>query len=166
MSLTDYHSINFWIFWAALLVAQNVSFTFVSRARNSGSVSRHMIAALISNGVWFLSQVFAVGTITAILTGKLGSAAAMGAGAFYTAFTLLGSLVGHKISLRTEKGASMVGANTKYAQISIKDYERIQKVLSILPSHDSALHALREAAYLQLARNIMNSGISETANAE
>lgn len=166
MSFTDYHSSTFWIVWAVLLVAQNVSFTLVSRARNSGSVGRHMAAALISNGIWFLSQVFAIGTITAILIGKLGTVAAVGAGTFYTAFTLLGSLVGHKISLRTETGAAMVGANNKYAQITVEDYERIQKVLSILPSHDSALHALREAAYLQLARNIMNSGIPETANAE
>jgi hypothetical protein len=47
---------NTWIIWAGVLLAQNFSFTFVSRARNSGSLKRHVIAALASNGVWFWGQ--------------------------------------------------------------------------------------------------------------
>ena len=37
-----------------ITVLQNASFTLVSRARNSGSVSYHAAAAVASNGVWLL----------------------------------------------------------------------------------------------------------------
>ncbi len=38
----------------ALVLAQNASFTLVSRARNSNSILYHMLAAIGSNGVWLL----------------------------------------------------------------------------------------------------------------
>lgn len=37
-----------------LVVAQNASFTLVSRARNSGSLIYHLLAAIGSNGIWLL----------------------------------------------------------------------------------------------------------------
>lgn len=37
-----------------LVVVQNASFTWVSRARNSGSLKHHAIAAVFSNGIWLL----------------------------------------------------------------------------------------------------------------
>ena len=45
---------NIWLLWAVNLLAQNFCFTFVSRARNSGSLKRHVVAAIASNGVWML----------------------------------------------------------------------------------------------------------------
>ncbi len=37
-----------------LVVLQNAAFTWVSRARNSGSYKYHAIAAIFSNGIWLL----------------------------------------------------------------------------------------------------------------
>lgn len=37
-----------------LTILQNASFTWVSRARNSGSLRYHTIAAIFSNGIWLL----------------------------------------------------------------------------------------------------------------
>lgn len=38
----------------ALVVLQNASFTLVSRARNSSSLTFHAIASVLSNGIWLL----------------------------------------------------------------------------------------------------------------
>lgn len=37
-----------------LVVLQNASFTLVSRARNSDSITFHTIASVLSNGIWLL----------------------------------------------------------------------------------------------------------------
>lgn len=37
-----------------LTVLQNASFTLVSRARNSSSITFHAVAAILSNGIWLL----------------------------------------------------------------------------------------------------------------
>lgn len=37
-----------------LTILQNASFTLISRARNSNSISYHAIASIISNGIWIL----------------------------------------------------------------------------------------------------------------
>lgn len=37
-----------------LVILQNASFTLVSRARNSNSISFHAIASVLSNGIWLL----------------------------------------------------------------------------------------------------------------
>jgi len=37
-----------------LTVLQNASFTLVSRARNSKSLAYHLVASILSNGVWLL----------------------------------------------------------------------------------------------------------------
>lgn len=37
-----------------LTILQNASFTLVSRARNSKSISYHAIASVLSNGIWLL----------------------------------------------------------------------------------------------------------------
>lgn len=37
-----------------LVVLQNASFTLVSRARNSSSISYHAFASVLSNGIWLL----------------------------------------------------------------------------------------------------------------
>ncbi|EKB58387.1 hypothetical protein [Bergeyella zoohelcum] len=38
----------------ALVVLQNASFTLVSRARNSDSLTYNAIASVLSNGIWLL----------------------------------------------------------------------------------------------------------------
>jgi hypothetical protein len=119
-----------WIIWAFVLIIQNWMFTFVSRARNSGSVGRHAVAALGSNGVWFISQIIVVSTFMSILSGKYGVRKAIAAGLFYTAFTVLGSLLAHWYALNTEKGKSAVGANKKYAQITVEEWSAVQRMLT------------------------------------
>lgn len=115
-----------WVYWAPILVAQNFAFTFVSRARNSGSLGRHMVAGLASNGVWFLSQVIIFSKMFKMMTGDYGVWAALGTAVYYTAFTLLGSLAAHYWSLRNEKGSAVVGANKKYAQIPVDEWKAVK----------------------------------------
>jgi hypothetical protein len=100
-----------WLIWAVILLAQNYTFTFVSRARNSGSLKRHVIASVLSNGVWFAGQGLTFTKLYKIMTGAYGVAAAIYTGLFYTAFTVAGSVLAHYISLRTEEGMGAVGAN-------------------------------------------------------
>jgi hypothetical protein len=115
-----------WILWAALLVLQNYSFTYVSRARNSASLWRHLKAAQFSNGVWFVSQIFIVGRLMDILTGKEGLWMAIFTGLFYMTFTTTGSLLAHWQALRTESGKDAVGASAKYAQITKEEWEVVK----------------------------------------
>jgi TRAP-type C4-dicarboxylate transport system permease small subunit len=96
--------------WAGFLLAQNASFTFVSRARNSGSYALHACAAVCSNGIWFAAQFISLGLIIeAIKNGT--TAEKIGMGAFYTVFTVGGSLAMHWIGINyIEKGKRRVGA--------------------------------------------------------
>ena len=115
--------------WAAVLFIQNWSFTYVSRARNSGSLSRHAKAALFSNGVWILSQMLMLGPMFNMLTGKNGLALQIAAGVLYTAATMSGSLAAHFVAKRTEKGSDAVGASARYAQIPVEEYAELKKLL-------------------------------------
>lgn len=116
-----------WILWAVLLIAQNFAFTFVSRARNSGSLKRHVVAAVGSNGIWFCSQIIIVSKMMDMLTGKYGLPLAIGTGVFYTAFTIAGSVLAHHISLKTEEGDGAVGASSKYVQITPAEWAEINQ---------------------------------------
>ena len=97
-----------WILWAMLLIIQNFSFTLVSRARNSSSLGYHAIAALFSNGVWFLSQFILIASITDAIKNASISYAVM-LGVFYTTFTIVGSVSSHWFSMRfLERGKRRV----------------------------------------------------------
>lgn len=52
-----------YLYWALFLVLQNASFTFVSRARNSGSYALHAAAAVCSNGVFVANQFISLGLL-------------------------------------------------------------------------------------------------------
>jgi hypothetical protein len=99
-----------WAAWAVFLVVQNASFTFVSRARNSGSYGLHAVAAVCSNGVFIASQFLTFGIMLDAMT--TGSASdRVWIGGFYTVFTVIGSLSMHWISVNyIEKGKRKVGA--------------------------------------------------------
>lgn len=125
--LGDTTSPIFWLLWSVALIWQNYAFTRVSRARNSGSLKAHAVAALQSNGVWFLQSLFVYSAFMNILTGKAGIVKAIGAALYYTVFTMAGSIYAHYVSLKKEKGATAVGANKKYAQISIDDWTIVKK---------------------------------------
>jgi hypothetical protein len=121
---------NTWITWALVLLAQNFSFTFVSRARNSGSLKRHVVASTLSNGVWFASQCILFNQMIAWMQGQAGLKTQIFAGAFYTFFTIVGSIAAHYVALRTEKGKSAVGASSKYAQITKEEWESVKAVVN------------------------------------
>lgn len=94
--------------WFFLLMVQNAAFTWVSRARNSGSYAYHAVAAVFSNGVFFVSQFFMIGMVA-----KPGMplSEAMTLGAIYIAGTVIGSVAMHYASINwLESGKRRVGA--------------------------------------------------------
>lgn len=99
--------------WALLLVAQNAAFTWVSRARNSGSDWYHAIAAVFSNGIWFAANFVTFERVWAVLkTGdwKFG----LGVGLVYVVSTVTGSvLMGKFLRQYVEKGKRRVGSYEK-----------------------------------------------------
>lgn len=83
----------------AITVLQNASFTLVSRARNSGSLSFHAAAAVLSNGVYLL--------VLRQVVQHLDSKSLMVA---YLAGSVAGSVAMHWLSMRYfERGARAVG---------------------------------------------------------
>lgn len=99
-----------WMLWGTILLLQNASFTLVSRARNSGSIAYHAVAAVGSNGIWFLSQLILVQKFIEILKGSGGLRLAILTGLFYTAMTITGSVGMHYYALKFERGKAKVGA--------------------------------------------------------
>jgi hypothetical protein len=116
-----------WAIWAVILIMQNFAFTFVSRARSSGSIVRHAIASVFSNGIWFVSQIIIFTAMFQMMLGKYGLKMQVFTAVYYTVFTMIGSLTAHWFSLKTEKGKSAVGASKKYAQISVEDWATLKR---------------------------------------
>lgn len=90
-----------------LLIVQTAAFTWVSRARNSGSYLYHAIASVFSNGIWFVSNFLMIAMVawkqmdlhTAILCGLI-----------YVASTVTGAIAMHWLSINyLEKGKRKVG---------------------------------------------------------
>jgi hypothetical protein len=98
---------------------QNAAFTWVSRSRNSGDPKKHAIAAVFSNGVWFVCNFFLLfpEMMKAIESGDWVHKITLGV--VYTVGTVVGSVVMMKINLGhfgyipllTERGKSKVGAD-------------------------------------------------------
>jgi len=86
---------------------QNAAFTWVSRARNSGSIGYHAIASVFSNGVWFVSQFLLIG-MAAKPGMSFGEAAPLCA--IYIAGTTTGAVLMHLVAMRwLESGNRKVG---------------------------------------------------------
>ncbi len=99
-----------WIGWAALLVLQNAAFTWVSRARNSGSLAYHATASVFSNGIWIFGQTITIGMLVPAINSQDWIRIAA-IGGFYTTFTVIGSVSMHHIlSTYVERGKRKVGA--------------------------------------------------------
>jgi hypothetical protein len=100
-----------WLLWALLLLAQNASFTWVSRARNSRSLGYHAIASVGSNGVWFISLGFAVDKLQDAMRAESWGPFVFTA-VFYTVFTVIGSVGAHHFLMtHVEKGKRSVGGS-------------------------------------------------------
>jgi len=98
-----------WLLWGLLILAQNASFTTVSRARNSGSYSYHAIAAVFSNGVWFLQMFFVVDVFSQIK--ETGVSILLPALLFYVTLTVTSSVATHWfLRTKVERGNRKVGA--------------------------------------------------------
>ena len=98
-----------WILWGLMLLAQNASFTWVSRARNSSSVTYHAIAAVFSNGIYFLNLGVAVDKISTAKAAHDTQLFVLTA-VFYTVFTVVGSIGMHHLLMKhVEKGKRQVG---------------------------------------------------------
>jgi hypothetical protein len=94
--------------WFFLLLVQNAAFTWVSRARNSGSYGYHAIASVFSNGIFFVSQFILIGLAVkpGMTREQIGVLAAV-----YIAGTVTGSVLMHWFSMNVlEKGKRKVGA--------------------------------------------------------
>ena len=95
--------------FALLCLVQNAVFTAVSRSRNSGDVRHHAKWALGSNGIFFLMQIFLMGTIwKSIETGSYWQITV--AFLVYTVCCAAGSVWMMARMLKTELGKSRVGA--------------------------------------------------------
>ena len=100
----------FWVLWAVLLMLQNASFTLSSRSRNSGSLGYHAIASVLSNSLWFISQLVLVSTFMEIFK-SADLVLGLIVGVFYVACTMTGSIGMHFISMKyIEHGTRRVGA--------------------------------------------------------
>lgn len=94
--------------WFLVLMAQSMAFTWVSRARNSGDVAYAGIASLVSNGIFFVSQIL---LISYAATTDKSALELVKLGIVYTAGSTSGSVLMHWISLRwLEKGKRKVGS--------------------------------------------------------
>ena len=94
--------------WFCLLALQSAAFTWVSRARNSGSIAYHATASIFSNGTWFASQFILIGMVA---EGGKGAGEFLFIGSVYVAGTVCGSVIMHWLSMRfLEKGSRKVGA--------------------------------------------------------
>jgi hypothetical protein len=95
--------------WAVLLVLQNASFTIVSRARNYGSDWYHAVAAVFSNGVWFVSNAIIIFNVSEVLDRANPWEFFLLLGIYITA-TVFGSVTAGKFARRyMEKGKRRVG---------------------------------------------------------
>ncbi len=99
-----------WMFWWLVLFVQGGAFTWVSRARNSGSVGYASMAGVFSHGLWFAAQVFLVVNIVERATaGDLVGTGLIGL--FYITAMVAGQSVMMVVSMRwLEKGRRRVGA--------------------------------------------------------
>jgi len=124
------HVNSSWAEWAVILFFQNISFTYVSRARSSGSLWRHLKAAIFSNLIWIFSLQLMLGPLAEYLNGKHGRLLQIETALWYTLFTVAGSLFAHYWALKTEKGKSAVGASKLYAQIPNAEWKRVLEVVN------------------------------------
>ena len=97
-----------WAIWAVLLLAQQFTFLFSGRAKNSGSLRYSALAGIGSHSTWFFSQVFFVQTIMAFKDAPLRHQVAVAL--FYVTFTILGTLSAQWMALKWETGKMEVGA--------------------------------------------------------
>lgn len=112
--------LGLYLTWAILLVLQNAAFTWVSRARNSGSDWYHALAAVFSNGIWFAATFITFERVWAVLDGG-GWSLGLFIGLVYVTCTVTGSVASGRFLRRyIEKGNRMVGHYEEDAKAKLK----------------------------------------------
>lgn len=157
------HSAN-WLMWAVVLFFQNISFTYVSRARSSGSLLRHLKASIFSNGIWIFSNMLMLGPLFEYLTGKHGIPAQVLSGAVYTVACVGGSLFAHYLAMKTEKGKDAVGFNKKYAQIPVAEWEALKAQAAVWETMKTTVEALPTTAEFQNVKQLAGSAYDLCVN--
>lgn len=95
---------------ASLGYVQSMAFTAVSRSRNSGNPKYHRKCAYISNGIWFISNVFVLkGIWESLESNNIWNILLIGF--VYTISTSEGSVAMMRKLLKLETGSKKVGAN-------------------------------------------------------
>jgi len=88
-----------WMIWAFVLVAQQLSHGLSSRAKNRDNYAYNVLASVLSNGVWFCSNFFIVGSVLDVIkSGNVGLA--VFTVSFYTFFAALGSVLAQWTAIR------------------------------------------------------------------
>ena len=95
---------------AALCFFQSATFTWSGRSRTSGDVAWHGLAAIFSNGTYFVVTVTIWKSIWEALTTSDWSVVLL-TGIVYVFSTAAGSMSMMSLMLKTEKGARRVGHN-------------------------------------------------------
>lgn len=95
--------------WELLVIAgfafpQNVAFTFVSRGRNSGSLTYHLVASIFSNGIWLITQIFSIAVIAGEFSRGADPVILTLYGIVYTLSTMPGSIFAHWLAQKLERG--------------------------------------------------------------
>jgi hypothetical protein len=97
-----------------LAFVQNISFSLVSRARNRDNMWYHATAAVLSNGVWFLTfnRLIEMGMSFSLFIP-------------YCAGTVAGSLTGARISIWIEKAIGARADAPRPAPITREEFEEL-----------------------------------------
>ncbi len=97
---------------AVAAYVQNMSFTAVSRSRNSGDPSYHRYCAWCSNGIWFVTHFMILRQVWEVLEAGFSETwwRLLIVVVVYTLATTEGSVRMMKILLKKEKGKRQVGA--------------------------------------------------------
>jgi hypothetical protein len=120
-----------------LAVLQNMAFTWVSRSRNSGDVWYHGLAAIFSNGAWFIMTVFLWNSLWKTLTeGAIGQV--MMTGVVYVAGTVVGSMLMMKWCLKFEKGKRKVGATEDCVSADKSGMPVLEKITTAITAYSSS----------------------------
>lgn len=98
-----------WLLWSAVLILTNGSGTLASRARNTPSIGYHALAALLSHGTFFVSNLIGIDVLVEVIKNHDARLACMGF-VVYAGASTSGSIVSHWVAMRfLEKGNRRVG---------------------------------------------------------
>jgi hypothetical protein len=88
-----------WLTWWILLIVQQASQTFISRARNGDNLRLHAMASVFSNGVWLTTQFLVFDQFSEIAKTRDWLRLAYTA-AYYIAFCVIGSVSAHAFMMK------------------------------------------------------------------